>query len=59
MVELIEEIDADQVEPLGDVGRFAEPALPRQDLEVSGLEFYTHTEGHVAFLPESSTDHVS
>lgn len=49
MVELIEEIDADRVEPLRNVGRFAESALARQDLKVRGLERYPRRRPRSAF----------
>jgi len=58
MIELVEEIGANGVEPLGDVGRFAEPALTAQDLKVDGLELYAHAEGHVALLSETPTDRL-
>lgn len=42
-VNLVEEIDADCVECLRNVGRFTEPALTGQDLKVRGLELFTPT----------------
>ena len=42
MVELIEEIDANRVESLGNVGGVTQPALTGQDLKLRGLELYAN-----------------
>jgi len=56
VIKLFEEVDADRVEPLGDVSRFAESALTGQNLKVCCLELYAHAEGNVALLPEAPAD---
>ena len=58
MLNLVEEIDANRVECLGNVGRFTEPALTGQDLKIRGLEFYAHAKGNVALLSETPADPV-
>ena len=52
MVDLLEKLDANRIEPLRDVGRLAEPVLTGQELKVRGLELYAYAEGHVALFSE-------
>jgi hypothetical protein len=56
VVELIKEFHANRIEPSRDLGWFAEPALPGQDVKVGGLELYADVEGDVIHLSEMPAD---
>src|SRR5262249_499362 len=53
IIKSIEQINANSIKFLCYISRFFEPALTRQDLEVSGLELYAHAEGDVVLLPKT------
>ncbi len=58
MINVIEEIDADRIEALRNVGRLPEPVLTGQDLKVRGLELYPYAKGDVAFFSQTPADCV-
>ena len=58
VINVIEKLETDRIESLGNVGRLAEPVLTSYNLEVRRLELYAYTKGYVILFSESPSNCV-